>query len=115
MAKLTFQLVEQISGIWNKLGVNQRASLLGSSFLLVFGMVALIVWSSRPEYRLLYGGLDDASAAKVIGSKGDWHPHTHDCQLSQYLSAKGQGSKGDCNYLCCLSGGRCPSRLLTEG
>lgn len=66
MAKLTFQLVEQISGIWNKLGVNQRASLLGSSFLLVFGMVALIVWSSRPDYRLLYGGLDDASAAKVI-------------------------------------------------
>jgi len=64
--RLGEQLAQQFSALWGALGLNQRVSLVLSAGAVIAGMVALIVWSSRPDYRLLYGGLDHASASKVV-------------------------------------------------
>ncbi len=65
------QLGAQLSGIWKKLGINQRVSIAFSSALVAAGLVSLVVWSSRTEYSLLYGKLDGAEASKVIAALDD--------------------------------------------
>ena len=67
LSKLGSQLVE----IWNQLGASQRVSVVAATFVLVAGLGALAFWSSRAEYGLLYGGLSDSEAAKVIAALDD--------------------------------------------
>lgn len=62
------QLPQQLRTIWKQLGINQRVSLVLAALVVVAGLVALMVWSSRSEYSTLYGKLDDAEAAKVISA-----------------------------------------------
>ncbi len=61
----------QLRDIWKQLGASQRVSVLAATFVLVAGLVALAVWSSRTEYSLLYGRLSDGEAAKVIAALDD--------------------------------------------
>src|SRR5689334_854503 len=60
------QLLKQLQGIWKQLGLNQKVTLAGTTLALLVGLGSLIFWSSRPNYSLLYGKLDEAEAAKVI-------------------------------------------------
>ncbi|MBI5800746.1 MAG: flagellar M-ring protein FliF, partial [Verrucomicrobia bacterium] len=60
------QLGDQLGGIWKQLGVNQRVSLVLATLIVVGGLAGMMLWSSRVNYALLYGRLDDAEAAKVI-------------------------------------------------
>ena len=46
-------------------------TVLAATFVLVGGLVALSFWSSRADYGLLYGGLSDSEAAKVISALDD--------------------------------------------
>jgi flagellar M-ring protein FliF len=62
------QLAEQLRTIWKQLGINQRLSLVLAALVVVAGMGSIILWSSRAEYGLLYGRLDDSEAAKVIAA-----------------------------------------------
>ncbi len=57
---------KQLQVIWGKLGLNQRISIVLAALAIVAGLASLLFWSSRPEYSLLYGKLDDSEAAKVI-------------------------------------------------
>ena len=60
------QLGDQLGGIWKQLGVNQRVSLVLATLVVAGGLAGLMFWSSRVNYALLYGKLDDTEAAKVV-------------------------------------------------
>jgi flagellar M-ring protein FliF len=64
----TDQVTKQLQAIWKQLGLNQRVSIVLAT-LAVFAALGLVVfWTSRPDYSLLYGRLDEAEAAKVIAA-----------------------------------------------
>jgi flagellar M-ring protein FliF len=65
------KLIAQLRAIWNQLGASQRVSVAAATFVLLAGISALAVWSSHTDYGLLYGGLSDGEAAKVIASLDD--------------------------------------------
>ncbi len=65
------QLVRQLSGIWKQLGINQRISILVTAVVVVVGLSSVAFWSSRADYALLYGKLDDAEAGNVVAALED--------------------------------------------
>jgi len=65
------KLLAQLRDIWNQLGASQRVSVAAATFVLVAGLTAMAVWSSRTDYGLLYGGLSDSEASKVISALDD--------------------------------------------
>src|SRR4051812_7977783 len=60
------QIAQQLRKIWGQLGLNQKITIAATTLALVVGMVSVVFWSSRPDYTLLFGRLDEAEAAKVI-------------------------------------------------
>ena len=65
------QLATQLQAIWKELGLNQRVSLVLAAGVVLLGLGGLAFWSSRADYALLYGRLEDAEAAKVIAALDD--------------------------------------------
>src|SRR5579859_7189223 len=65
------KLLGQLKDIWGQLGASQRISVLAATFVLIAGLVSLSLWSSRADYGLLYGGLSDTEAAKVVAALDD--------------------------------------------
>ncbi|HUA39703.1 MAG TPA: flagellar basal-body MS-ring/collar protein FliF [Candidatus Sulfopaludibacter sp.] len=65
------KLLAQLRAIWGQLGPSQRVSVVAATFVLVAGSGALVFWSSRADYSLLYGGLSDSEAAKVVSALDD--------------------------------------------
>jgi flagellar M-ring protein FliF len=68
MNKNISQIGQQLAGIWKQLGLNQRVSVVMATVMTVLGLVGLAYWSSRTDFALLYGKLDEAEAAKVIAA-----------------------------------------------
>ena len=68
MTKNLNQLLQQLLGIWKQLGLNQRVSIVLATVVLLGGLIGVALWSSRPDYALLYGKLDEAEASKVIAA-----------------------------------------------
>ncbi|MGC8744157.1 MAG: flagellar basal-body MS-ring/collar protein FliF [Verrucomicrobiia bacterium] len=62
------QFFTQLKAVWGQLGINQKVSIVLATLVVVGGLVGLGIWSSQPQYSLLYGRLDDAEAAKVISA-----------------------------------------------
>ena len=62
LAKAARQLLE----VWKQLGLNQRISLVLATFTIVVGFAGVAFWSSRVNYSLLYGRLEEGEAAKVV-------------------------------------------------
>lgn len=60
------QLGRQLLGIWKQLGLNQRISVVLAAIVVLAALFSLVFWSSRVDYGLLYGKLDDSEAAKVV-------------------------------------------------
>ena len=52
--------------LWKQLGLNQRVSLAVALVAVAGGMIAIVLWSRRPDYQLLYARLGDKDAAAVI-------------------------------------------------
>jgi flagellar M-ring protein FliF len=52
--------------LWKQLGLNQRVSLVVATIVVAAGMVALVAWSRRPDYQLLYARLGDKDSAAII-------------------------------------------------
>jgi flagellar M-ring protein FliF len=65
------KLLAQLRAIWSQLGASQKVSVSAATFVLVAGLAALSFWSSRADYGLLYGGLSDSEASKVISALDD--------------------------------------------
>jgi flagellar M-ring protein FliF len=68
MNKNITQLLQQLAAIWKQLGFNQRISIAITTLAVIGGLIGVAFWSSRTEYTLLYGKLDQEEAAKVIGA-----------------------------------------------
>jgi flagellar M-ring protein FliF len=68
MNKNLSQLARQLAAIWQQLGVSQRISVVSATAIVMAGLVGLAMWSSRDDYSLLYGKLDEGEAAKVIAA-----------------------------------------------
>ncbi len=68
MNKNLAQIGQQLAGIWKQLGLNQRISVVMATLATIVGLVGLAYWSSRVDYALLYGKLDEAEASKVIAA-----------------------------------------------
>ena len=81
------KLLKQLADIWKQLGANQRVSVVAATFVLVAGLGVLAFWSSRADYGLLYGGLSDAEAAKVISALDDEKVSYKTSQGSIYVPA----------------------------
>ncbi|HEY1171656.1 MAG TPA: flagellar basal-body MS-ring/collar protein FliF [Verrucomicrobiae bacterium] len=62
------QVLTQLKTIWGQLGLNQRISIVLTALVVLGGLAGLGFLSSRVEYALLYGKLDDAEAAKVVAA-----------------------------------------------
>jgi flagellar M-ring protein FliF len=58
---------QSLLALWQQLGLNQRVSLIVATIAVAAGMSALVVWSNRPDYQLLYARLGDKDSASVIG------------------------------------------------
>ena len=59
-------LLQSLTALWGHLGLNQRVSLVIAAMVVVAGLAALVSWSRRPDYQLLYGRLGEKDAAGVI-------------------------------------------------
>jgi flagellar M-ring protein FliF len=59
--------LSSLAALWGQLGLNQRVSLIVAALAVVGGMVALLAWSRRPDYQLLYARLSEKDAAAIIG------------------------------------------------
>jgi flagellar M-ring protein FliF len=68
MNKNLSQIARQLAAIWQQLGLNQRISVLAATVIVFAGLTVLAIWSSRTDYALLYGKLDEGEAAKVIAA-----------------------------------------------
>src|SRR5580658_2901778 len=53
-------------GLWKQLGLNQRVSLVVASLAVIGGMTAIVVWSRRPDYQLLYSQLGGKDAGAIV-------------------------------------------------
>jgi len=62
------QLGRQLAGIWKQLGLNQRISIIVTGLAVVAALLAVGFWSSRTDYALLYGGLDEAESSKILAA-----------------------------------------------
>jgi flagellar M-ring protein FliF len=65
------QLMRQLAAIWKQLGINQRISVVLAALVVVGGLIGVSVWSSRADYALLYGKLDEGEAARVVAALDD--------------------------------------------
>ncbi|MEN9403058.1 MAG: Flagellar M-ring protein [Verrucomicrobiota bacterium] len=60
------KFAQSLLDLWSHLGLNQRVSLAVAALAVVGGMIALVIWSHRPDYQLLYARLGDKDSAAVI-------------------------------------------------
>jgi flagellar M-ring protein FliF len=58
--------VQSLLDLWKQLGLNQRVSLVVAALAVAGAMVAVVLWSQRPDYTLLFGRLNEKDAASVI-------------------------------------------------
>jgi flagellar M-ring protein FliF len=65
------KLFAQLRDIWAQLGASQRLNVAAATLVLIAGLGALVFWTSHADYGLLYGGLSDAEAAKVVAALDD--------------------------------------------
>jgi flagellar M-ring protein FliF len=61
----------QLRAIWSQLGAGQRLTVAAATFVLIAGLTAIGLWSSRGDYGLLYGRLSDTESSKVIAALDD--------------------------------------------
>jgi flagellar M-ring protein FliF len=68
MNKNLTQLGQHLLAIWKQLGINQRISIVMATALVFIGLGTMVFWSSRPDFALLYGKLDDGEASKIVAA-----------------------------------------------
>jgi flagellar M-ring protein FliF len=68
MNKNLTQLGQHLLAIWKQLGINQRISMVMATALVLIGLGTMVFWSSRPDFALLYGKLDDGEASKIVAA-----------------------------------------------
>jgi len=60
------EFTQQLKQFWSELGLNQKVSLTLAVVGVFAGMIILVMWSSRPQQMMLYGGMDSKDMASVV-------------------------------------------------
>ena len=60
------KFAQSLLDLWSQLGLNQRVSLAVAALVVTGGMIAVVLWSRRPDYQLLYARLGDKDSSAVI-------------------------------------------------
>ena len=76
-------LFKQVTAIWNKLGINQKVSLLLVGLGVIAGGVVLVCVARQPSYELLYSDLEEKDMAQVVG-------YLKDSKVPYQISAGGK-------------------------
>jgi flagellar M-ring protein FliF len=63
--------LKQFQKFWTELGTNQKVSLILATVVVVSAMAGLLLWSSRPQMVMLYGGMDSKDMAEVVKTLDD--------------------------------------------
>lgn len=58
--------LNQIKSFWNELGLNQKVTLSVAALGIIGVMSAVIMWSGKPDFQLLYGRMDAQDMADVV-------------------------------------------------
>ena len=58
---------QSLLSLWKEFGINQRVSLVLTTLAVIGGLVAVVLWSQRPDYQMLYTRLGDKDSAAIIG------------------------------------------------
>jgi len=58
---------QSLLDLWKQLGLNQRVSLVVAALAVIGGLIAVVLWSRRPDYQLLYARLSEKDASAIIG------------------------------------------------
>jgi flagellar M-ring protein FliF len=58
---------QSLFDLWKQFGVNQRVSLVVTAVAVLGGLLAVVLWSQRPDYQLLYARMSEKDATSVIG------------------------------------------------
>lgn len=58
--------LEEWQKFWKELDANQKVTLFFAGLIVLAGTVAIVMWSQRPEMRLLYGSVNDKDAAAIV-------------------------------------------------
>lgn len=58
--------LQSLLTLWRQLGLNQRVSLVLAALVVAGGLSALVMWSRRPDFQLLYGRLGEKDTSAVI-------------------------------------------------
>jgi len=57
---------KSLVALWKELGLNQRVSLIVAALAVIGGLIAVVLWSRRPDMQLLYARMSEKDAAAVI-------------------------------------------------
>src|SRR5688572_17303217 len=60
------KFAQSLLALWQQLGLNQRISLGVAALAVVGGLIAVVMWSRRPDFQLLYARMGDKDSAAVI-------------------------------------------------
>src|SRR4051812_40095596 len=63
------KFAHSLLALWQQLGLNQRVSLTVAAMAVIGGFIAVVMWSRRPDYQLLYARLGDKDSAAVTTSR----------------------------------------------
>ena len=59
-------LAAQLMTIWSQLGVNQKLTVAASGLLVAATLAVVVLFTSRTDFTLLYGGLAPKDAGDVV-------------------------------------------------
>lgn len=51
---------------WAEMPMGRRLMVMGAAALIMGGFIALLLWINRPDYQVLYSGLDQTDASRVV-------------------------------------------------
>ena len=68
MSKNLTQTLRQLAAIWLQLGTSQRISVVAATIMLIAGLGGVAFWSSRADFTLLYGRLDEGESSKIVAA-----------------------------------------------
>ncbi len=104
--------LKEIAKLWSELGFNQKVSIFLSFVGVLIGMIALLVWTSRPNLRLLYGNLESQDLSEILvvvedqgipyrigqGGSSIYIPNDAVYKIRMDLAAKGIPNGGDVDF-----------------
>ena len=66
MREFLQQFVFQFQGIWKKIGVTQKITILFMAVFLVIALSGLVMWAQRPDYGILYSNISMKESGKIL-------------------------------------------------